>query len=102
MRALQPPNLTICFRKALLVTAIFIHLAHSKLILNLTICWPSSAESKTQTCGTGELRALLLGLSISNEKGDALEEDLKYWMKEFDQDEDNVIGFDEFCNVLKK
>ncbi|KAK9819305.1 hypothetical protein WJX74_003436 [Apatococcus lobatus] len=50
----------------------------------------------------GELRALLLGLSISNEKGDALEEDLKYWMKEFDQDEDNVIGFDEFCNVLKK
>lgn len=49
-----------------------------------------------------ELRALLLGLSISNEKGDDLEEDLKYWMKEFDQDEDNVIGFDEFCNVLKK
>lgn len=47
----------------------------------------------------GELRALLVGLSISHEDGD-LDGDMHYWMRRFDMDNDGTITFQEFSREL--
>ncbi|KAK9799325.1 hypothetical protein WJX73_002090 [Symbiochloris irregularis] len=49
-----------------------------------------------------ELRALLLGLSISHGRQANVDEDVRFWMKEFDRDQDNVIDLGDFCNVLHR
>ena len=53
-------------------------------------------------CIAVELRALLLGLSISSGRPSNVDEDVKFWMKEFDRDQDNVIDLGDFCNVLHR
>ncbi|KAK9789557.1 hypothetical protein WJX73_004608 [Symbiochloris irregularis] len=47
----------------------------------------------------GELRALLVGLSISSEDGD-LDKDMHYWMRRFDVDNSGTITFNEFSREL--
>ena len=47
----------------------------------------------------GELRALLVGLSISSEDGD-LDKDIHYWMRRFDMDNDGTITYQEFSREL--
>lgn len=49
-----------------------------------------------------ELKALLLGLSISSHSAGSVDDDVKYWMNEFDTDQDNEIDFEDFCQVLQK
>ena len=45
---------------------------------------------------------MLLGLSISSASSSSVDDDVQYWMKEFDTDHDNEIDFEDFCLVLQK
>ncbi len=58
----------------------------------------SLAVPRQRICGApGELKKLLLSLSVSSTNGNGAETQREYWMREFDDiQHDGCIGFDEF------
>lgn len=50
----------------------------------------------------GELRALLVGLSISSDADGAVERDIEYWMRRFDRDRSGAINYQEFSHELSE
>lgn len=50
----------------------------------------------------GELKGLLVGLSLATDGSGGLDTELAYWMKEMDMDRSGSIDYNEFSRMLQR
>ena len=61
-----------------------------------------SHQSDSVPWGAGELKGLLVGLSLSSDGSGRLEHELRYWMQEADKNGSGSIDYQEFCRLLHR